>query len=100
MRKDLTPAPAGPRLLLPEISSYADDLEALGFEIEHLEYMTDSWAEFTSERLDAYRRDRNRHVRVHGEATVDALDLFYSAVNKYFQSGKLAGIRLCAKKTN
>lgn len=87
-------------ITLPEISVYADDLEALGFEIEHFEDMTDDWTEFTCKRLDAYRKDRDRHVRVHGEATVDALDLFYSAVSKYFQSGKLAGIRLYAKKTN
>lgn len=85
-------------ITLAEISACTDDLEAIGFEIESLEDMTDGWRDFTSKRLEAYRKDRARHVRVHGETTVDALDQFYSAVNKYFQSGKLGGIRLCAKR--
>ena len=85
-------------ITLPEISAYTDDLEAIGFEIESLEDMTDDWRDFTSKRLEAYRKDRVRHVRIHGETSVDSLDQFYSAVNKYFQSGKLGGIRLCAKR--
>ena len=60
--------------------------------------MTDDWAEFTRRRLDAFRADRVRHVRVHDEATVDALDIFYSVVNRFFRSGKLGGIRLCARR--
>ena len=85
-------------ITLPEISTYSDDIEQLGFEIEHFEDMTDDWADFTGKRLETYRADRARHVRVHGEATVDALDVFYSAVNKFFQSGKLGGVRLCARR--
>ena len=87
-------------ITLPEISAYTDDLKAIGFEIESLEDMTDDWRDFTSKRLDAYRADRARQVRVHGETTVDALDQFYSAVNKYFQSGKLGGSLLCAKRVD
>jgi hypothetical protein len=60
--------------------------------------MSADWAEFTRTRLAAYRADRSRHVRVHGEATVQALDDFYSAVDHHFGSGKLGGLRLCAKR--
>ncbi|MCP4335252.1 MAG: hypothetical protein GY785_21580 [Gammaproteobacteria bacterium] len=42
--------------------------------------------------------ERLRHVRVHGEATVQALDDFYSAVDHHFHSGKLGGLRLCARR--
>jgi sarcosine/dimethylglycine N-methyltransferase len=63
-------------ITVPGISIYSDDLETAGFEIEYVEDMTDDWSEFTSKRLDAYRTDRARHVRVRGEATVDALDEF------------------------
>ena len=83
---------------MPDLTTYQQQLEAAGFKIEHLEDMSQDWSSFTSTRLQAYRADRARHVRVHGEATVDALDVFYTAVNKYFQSGKLGGIRLCARK--
>ena len=92
-------------LSVTELSSFdqlhyhgTDALEALGFEIEQLEDITDNWAGFNDKRLAAYRLDRGRHIRVYGEATVDALDLFYSVVNKYFQSGKFAGVHLCARR--
>jgi len=85
-------------ITLPNSSSYTDELKAAGFKINYCEDMTASWSAFTHERLKAYRKDRDRHVRVHGETTVDALDVFYATVDKYFQSGKLGGIRLCAQR--
>ena len=42
--------------------------------------------------------ERSRHVRIHCEATVQALDDFYSAVDHHFHSGKLGGQRLCARR--
>jgi len=83
-------------ITLPSLAEYRSDLENAGFAIETCTDMTADWARFTRERLAAYRADRARHVRVHGEATVDALDDFYSAVDHQFQSGKLGGLRLCA----
>ena len=83
-------------ITLPDVSSYTEGLKAAGFKINYCEDMTTSWSSFTRERLKAYRADRERHVRVHGEATFEALDTFYATVDKYFQSGKLGGIRLSA----
>jgi cyclopropane fatty-acyl-phospholipid synthase-like methyltransferase len=85
-------------ITLPSLAGYRNDLEAAGFAIEACVDMTADWSQFTRERLAAYRADRTRHVRVHGEATVDALDDFYSAVEQNFRSGKLGGLRLCAKR--
>jgi sarcosine/dimethylglycine N-methyltransferase len=86
-------------ITLPTIAAYRQDLENAGFEIEACEDMTPDWSQFTHVRLAAYRADRARHVRVHGAATVAALDGFYSAVDRNFQSGKLGGIRLRARRT-
>lgn len=83
---------------LPDWQDYQNGITANGFEIIHCEDMSDDWAAFTHQRLDDYRADKVRHVRVHGEATVDALDVFYSSVDRHFQSGKLGGIRLCARR--
>ncbi len=41
--------------------------------------------------------ERPRHVRVQVEATVHALDSFYLPVDHHFHSGKLGGLRLCAR---
>jgi sarcosine/dimethylglycine N-methyltransferase len=85
-------------ITLPRIEEYRSDLENAGFEVEHCDDMSADWSEFTRVRLAAYRAERARHVRVHGEATVQALDDFYSAVDHHFGSGKLGGLRLCARR--
>lgn len=85
-------------ITLPTLDQYRADLERAGFEVEQCEDMTADWSQFTGERLAAYRAERARHVRVHDEATVDALDDFYSAVDRNFRSGKLGGIRLSARR--
>jgi cyclopropane fatty-acyl-phospholipid synthase-like methyltransferase len=85
-------------ITLPRIDGYREDLENAGFEVLHCDDMSADWAEFTRVRLAAYRAEHSRHVRVHGEATVQALDDFYSAVDHHFGSGKLGGLRLCAKR--
>ena len=83
---------------LPDWDDYQSRIEANGFEIIHCEDMSDDWGAFTHQRLKDYNNDRDRHVRVHGETTVEELKIFYSSVDRHFQSGKLGGIRLCAKK--
>lgn len=85
-------------ITLRRIDQYQRDLEKAGFEVELCTSMSSNWAEFVRVRLAAYRADRARHLRVHGEAAVNAMTEFYSAVNRHFQSGKLGGLRLCARK--
>jgi cyclopropane fatty-acyl-phospholipid synthase-like methyltransferase len=85
-------------ITLPTIDAYREDIENAGFEVLQCADMSADWAQFTRARLAAFRADRARHVRVHGEATVQALDDFYSAVDHHFGSGKLGGLRLCARR--
>jgi len=85
-------------ITLPTIDGYRDDLEQAGFEVLQCIDMSADWANFTRRRLADYRAERERHVRVHGEATVQALDDFYGAVDHHFGSGKLGGLRLCARR--
>ncbi len=85
-------------ITLRRIDQYREDVEKAGFVVETCASMSSDWAEFVRVRLARYRGDRARHLRVHGEAPVTALTDFYSAVNRYFQSGKLGGLRLCARK--
>ena len=85
-------------ITLPTREQYCNDLQNAGFEVEECTDMSADWAGFTHARLGAFRAERERHLRVHGEATVQALDDFYSAVDHHFGSGKLGGLRLCARK--
>jgi sarcosine/dimethylglycine N-methyltransferase len=83
---------------MPDLETYQSQFNEAGFDIIHLEDMSEDWSAFTHQRLDAYHQNRERHVRVNGEAVYDALNQFYSAVDRHFQTGKLGGIRLCARK--
>lgn len=82
---------------LPEIKTYRRDLEDAGFIIQHVTDMSTDWAEYAHRRLETFRADRARHERVHGAETVAEMEAFYSAVDEQFQSGKLGGIRVCAR---
>ncbi len=83
-------------ITLLHINQYRQDLEDAGFDVGLCLSMSSDWAEYARVRLAAYRADRARHLRVHGEAAVNALTAFYTEVNRHFQSGKLGGVRLCA----
>lgn len=83
---------------LPDFETYQRDFHAAGFEILHCDDMSDDWTAFTTARLDDYRAARERHVRVHGRPTFDAMEDFYDLVNRHFRSGKLGGIRILARR--
>lgn len=85
-------------ITLPEIEEYRRDLQRTGFEILECRDMSENWAAFTASRLLGFRAERERHLRVHGAPIVDALDEFYVAVDRQFQSGKLGGVRICARR--
>ncbi|MBT8436214.1 MAG: methyltransferase domain-containing protein, partial [Gammaproteobacteria bacterium] len=57
-------------ITLRRIDQYRQDLENAGFVVELCKSMSPEWAEFVRVRLAAYRADRGRHLRVHGEAAV------------------------------
>ena len=84
-------------ITLPEMETYRLDLESAGFIIESFTDMTADWAEFTRQRLAQFRSVRQRHDRVYGVETAAALEDFYAAVDSQFQSGKLGGVRICAR---
>jgi len=85
-------------ITLPDIATYRRDLQRAGFDILICDDMSADWAAFTRARLAAFRAERERHLRVHGTAVVDALDDFYAAVDRQFGSGKLGGVRLGARR--
>ena len=78
---------------LPAMDTYRSQLLAAGFEIEEIVDMTASWTEFVVERLEGFRAAHDRLVSIHGQETVDALDLFYATVVRLFEGGRLGGIR-------
>ena len=84
---------------LPKQQTYVADLEAAGFTDIEFTDMTEPWTGYTIDRLAGYRADRQRHVDVHGEQVVDALDEFYDTVAHLFQGGNLGGVRISAKKS-
>ncbi len=79
-------------------AAYRATLEQAGFTDIAIDDLSTSWADFTRTRLNAYRADKDRHLRVQGEETVAAIDEFYAAVDELFQGGNLGGARIVARK--
>lgn len=82
----------------PSIPGYLEDLEAAGFGDIQAEDMSDDWAAFTHARLEAFQAQRDHLLGVHGSHIVADLEEFYSAVDRLFQGGNLAGLRVSARK--
>ena len=83
---------------LPYFDKYISNLKQNGFKLISSEDMSNSWTEFTKERIKKYNNEKERNIRVHGKEVVDNLNSFYNFVGKYFSSRKLGGIRVAAKK--
>ena len=83
---------------LPDMTKYQQDFLDAGFEILRCDEMSDDWTNFTTDRLNYYRATKDRHIRVHDEATFLAMEEFYDLVNRHFRSGKLGGVRILARK--
>ncbi|MBT4040161.1 MAG: methyltransferase domain-containing protein [Rhodospirillales bacterium] len=80
----------------PSADGYFGELERAGFTNIRIDDLSDDWASFTNQRLAEYRSERERHLRIHGPDTVDAIEEFYDAVDQLFQGGNMGGIRVVA----
>ena len=83
---------------LPSRDQYRLDLVDAGFEPVLLEDMSEDWTAFTRGRLDGYRQQRERHLRVHGEEVFETMCGFYETMVRLFSGGKLGGIRVVARR--
>ena len=83
---------------LPDREGYVAELEQAGWRDVEFHDMTADWTEFTEGRLAAFRAAKERHLKVHGEDVVEALDAFYDTIVRLFQRGHLGGVRLAARK--
>ena len=83
---------------LPDLELYGREFIEAGFEVVQCDDMADDWTAFTSDRLQGYLSQSERHLRVHGEAVFETMCGFYSTMAAYFSSGKLGGLRLAARR--
>ena len=81
----------------PRLEVYGEQLADAGFTDIRLDDLSDDWAQFTHQRVLAYRANRDRHAALHGEETASDIEAFYDAVDRLFQSGKLGGLRAVAR---
>ncbi len=83
---------------LPDIQTYKSEIEKVGFTLIFCQDMSNEWTKFTRNRYLSYNKQKNRHIRVHGEIIYNSINSFYSFIDHYFSNGKLGGIRVIAKK--
>ena len=77
-----------------DAESMAQEIDDAGFDEIEMVDMSPSWSTFCAARADAFRKDRDRHIRVHGEETATRLEHFFSTVARLFASGSLGGVRI------
>lgn len=85
---------------LDSLDAYRALIKQAGFEAIDCQTMTESWASFVKSRLVAFRDDRERFERIHGEDAFLALETFYSVMDRLFSSGALGGLRWTARRPN
>lgn len=82
---------------LPTKDEYLVTTQTAGF-FASFDDVTDEWTTFTSERLEQWCQQRERHERVHNPETWDSLYRFYSAIVELFRGGRLGGVKLLLTK--
>ncbi|MBS0290867.1 MAG: methyltransferase domain-containing protein [Proteobacteria bacterium] len=78
------------------VEEYTADLHAAGFVRVAATDMTEEWTAFVTQRLTAWRANRETYTRDHTEAAYAAQETFYAAVARLFEGGSLGGVRLVA----
>ncbi len=81
-------------------TTYLREVEAAGFEVEHVHDLTERWGVWTRNRADRYRsRYREEHDR-HGASVVDDRLTLYGAAADLFASGAIGGLRVTARRVS
>lgn len=84
-------------LTVTSIDDYVSDTRTAGFKDVVADDMTSDWAPYASQRLAAWRANREAYAKVHGEGAYVALEKFYAVVAHLYDSGSLGGVRLMAR---
>jgi len=82
---------------MSSIDDYVGDLRSAGFVDITATDLTGDWAPYATERLKAWRQNREAYARVHGEGAYAAQEKFYSVIDRLYKSGSLGGVRLTAR---
>eukprot|EP00058_Branchiostoma_floridae_P014249 XP_002599737.1 hypothetical protein BRAFLDRAFT_131043 [Branchiostoma floridae] len=80
------------------IQDYKQQISDAGFANVQVEDLTADWKAYVQERLKAHISSEERHVRVHGRPTYQALHDFYSSIVRLFTSDRVGGGRISATK--
>lgn len=83
---------------LPSRPDYEAELRAGGFDQIEFRDMTGPWAQFTADRLAAFRAGRDAYIARHGPKTFEALDAFYACIADLLAAGNVGGVRLTARR--
>lgn len=86
-----------PRMPLSNVA-WCDLLSKVGFATVDFDDVTSSWQPYLSGRVGDYKKNMDRHVRVHGTEGANHMLEFYTTMDSLFSSGDLKGCRILARK--
>jgi sulfonate transport system substrate-binding protein len=83
---------------LPTIDEYKQHLIQGGFQIVKVVDLSEDWTNYTKQRLDLFRQNKNNLIQIHGEEIYQRFEYFYASIVKLFQGKNVGGIRIIAIK--
>ena len=82
---------------VPTKDVYIKTLSDIGFTVDFYD-ATNEWKNFTTNRLNIFHENKNRHIEVYNQGTYEHLDHFYSSVESLFNKHNLGGVKLSLTK--
>lgn len=83
---------------VPDLNTYKNQLRKAGFEVVSAEDLTESWKEFTANRVAKFEGEKDSILKVHRHDTFNRLLFFYTQIRDLFAGGNLGGARFIARK--
>jgi cyclopropane fatty-acyl-phospholipid synthase-like methyltransferase len=85
--------------LLLSIQEYESCLAEGGLRVEVAENTTDGWEGIAKERVEAFERDKSKHIERSGKAAFEKAQAFNRKVVELYEAKVIAGRRIIATKT-
>lgn len=86
-------------ITVTSIEDYADELRGAGLVEVVSTDLTNDWAPYAAERLQAWRDDHAAYAAAHGQGAWAAQELFYTVIDRLYRSGSLGGLRLTGRRS-
>ena len=77
---------------------YLRELVNNNFKVLEIQDMTENWTFFTKNRLNNFKKNYNKHLKINDKITADNVLSFYTLAYKLLSNNIIGGIKYIIKK--